>query len=143
MRQLREEDGVESDGDNESKWEGWDIETDSSESSDDGAWIDVDSDKDIVVSDSDDEDGKEEKEPQASQPPRQSILATTKVGMSPANLNTDADFIQDPDACRFCLAKRATYQRGSKSCTINRWQQSQTQTRRIRGFKESAQFRTK
>jgi protein SDA1 len=85
MRQLREEDGVESEDDDESKWEGWDVETDSSESSDDEGWMEVDSDsdKDIVVSDSDDEGDKKEKAPpseaEPSEPPRLSTLATTKV----------------------------------------------------------------
>ena len=83
MRQLREEDGVESDYDDESKWEGWDVETDSSESSDDEGWMDVDSDKDIVVSDTDDEDGKMDKDPaleiQTLQAPQPSTLGTTKV----------------------------------------------------------------
>lgn len=88
MKQLRKEDGLESDEDDESKWEGWDLESDSTESSDDEDWIDVDSDsgKDIVFSDSDDGDDKEEKrspsEVQASQSSRHSMLATTKVKIS-------------------------------------------------------------
>ena len=93
MRQLREEDGVESDDDGESKWEGWDIETDSSESSDDEGWMDVDSDKDIVVSDSDDEDGKMGKDPaleiQTLQAPQPSTLGTTKVKTTSPHFDTE------------------------------------------------------
>jgi protein SDA1 len=95
MRQLREEDGVTSDDDDESKWEGWDVETDSSESSDDEDWIDVDSDSDkhIVVSDSEDEDNEKEKDPpfvaQPVQPPQPSTLATTKVKINPTNFDAD------------------------------------------------------
>lgn len=67
-------------------WEGWDAETDSSESSDEEDWINVDSedDKDIVVSDSEDEGDKTEKPEfsESAEPlkaPRISTLATTKV----------------------------------------------------------------
>jgi protein SDA1 len=95
MRQLREEDGVESDDDDKSKWEGWDVETDSSESSDDEGWIEVDSDsdKDIVVSDSDDEDDKKENGPpleaQTLQAPQPSTLGTTKVKINFTNFYED------------------------------------------------------
>ena len=90
MKRLREEDGVESD--DESKWEGWDVETDSSESSDDEGWIDVDSDsnRDIMVSDSEDEDDEKEKGPALDvQPPQPSTLGTTKVKI--AFISFDAD----------------------------------------------------
>lgn len=84
MKKLREEDGLGSDEeeDDESKWEGWDVETDSSESSDDEEWINVDSDDDkaIEVSDSDDEDEKKmDDKPDEAQPQRVSTLVTTKV----------------------------------------------------------------
>jgi len=85
MRKLREEDGIESDSEDESKWEGWDVETDSSESPDEEGWINVESDdEDIVVSDSEDEaakkeNGKGEGPGESLQPPRVSTLATTKV----------------------------------------------------------------
>ena len=62
---MREEDGGASGDegeDDEGAWEGWDVESDSSEDSSEG-WIDVDSDsdEDIEVSDSEDEDGKKSK----------------------------------------------------------------------------------
>jgi len=85
MRKLREEDGIESDSEDESKWEGWDVETDSSETSDEEGWMNVGSDDEgIVVSDSEEEaatkeDEKEEGPGEPSQPPRMSTLATTKV----------------------------------------------------------------
>lgn len=90
MKRLREEDGVESD--DESKWEGWDVETDSSESSDDEGWIDVDSDsnRDIMVSDSEDEDDEKEKDPVLDvQPPQPSTLGTTKVKIVSTNFDAD------------------------------------------------------
>lgn len=79
MKKLREEDGVGTDNDDdESKWEGWDVETDSSDSSD---WINVGSDDDIVISDSDDErkTTDESHKAESSQPLRVSTLATSKV----------------------------------------------------------------
>ncbi|RPD65802.1 actin cytoskeleton organization and cell cycle progression protein [Lentinus tigrinus ALCF2SS1-7] len=64
LKKLREEDGVASGGeaeDDEAAWEGWDVESDSEESSD--GWISVgsDSDEDLEISDSEDEDGKTSK----------------------------------------------------------------------------------
>jgi hypothetical protein len=145
MRQLREEDGVESDHDDESKWEGWDVETDSSETSDDEGWMDVDpdSDKDIVVSDSDDEGDKDKGpalEVQTSQAPQPSTLGTTKVKISSPHFDALLIGPLDPDTSRLRLAKRATYPGGNESCAINRWQQSQTQTRGIGGFTKSPQY---
>ena len=59
---MREEDGVASGDEPEddgAAWEGWDVESDSSDESSDG-WIEVDSDsdEDLEISDSEDEDGK-------------------------------------------------------------------------------------
>lgn len=83
MKKLREEDGVETeDDDDESKWEGWDVETDSSDSSDEEDWINVDSDdNDIVVTDSEGEEKPTEEscKAESSQPLRVSTLATSKV----------------------------------------------------------------
>ena len=99
LKKLREEEGVESgeeDEDNEAAWEGWDLESDSSEESDDsGGWIDVESDGDeeLEISDSEDEGGKQEKKTKnqieddekaeataaESTAARISSLATTKV----------------------------------------------------------------
>ncbi|KAI8998932.1 actin cytoskeleton organization and cell cycle progression protein [Trametes punicea] len=65
LKKLREEEGVVSgaeDEDDEAAWEGWDVESDSEESSD--GWIDVDSDsdEDLEISDSEDEgDGRKKK----------------------------------------------------------------------------------
>ena len=65
LKKLREEDGAASGDDNEddeAAWEGWDVETDSSEESSDG-WISVDSDSDsdLEISDSEDEGDKKAK----------------------------------------------------------------------------------
>ena len=96
LKQLREEDGVLSDGgddgDEESAWNGWDVESDTSSESSDG-WIDVESEgeEDLDISDSEDEYEKSKveqvkaDEPGASdnvdgdRPSRISSLATTKV----------------------------------------------------------------
>ncbi|KAI0637296.1 actin cytoskeleton organization and cell cycle progression protein [Trametes polyzona] len=64
LKKLREEDGAASgaeDEDDEAAWEGWDVESDSDESSD--GWISVasDSDNDLEISDSEDEDDKRKK----------------------------------------------------------------------------------
>lgn len=101
LKQLRAEEGIESGDekeDDEAAWEGWDVESDSSDSSSDaGDWINVDSDGEdhLSFSDSDDEDGKKKKNLKgkakadedgdgesvaaAPEPDRISSLATTKV----------------------------------------------------------------
>ncbi|KAF9532363.1 protein required for actin cytoskeleton organization and cell cycle progression [Crepidotus variabilis] len=89
MKKLREEDGIETDDeDDESKWEGWNAETDSSESSDDEPWINVDSDddRDIEVSDSENDTEKKMVEDAPAEPHSQrvSTLATTKI-LTPAD----------------------------------------------------------
>lgn len=101
-KRLREEDGIESGGeeesDDEAAWEGWDVESDSSESEE--GWIDVESDgdDDLDISDSEDESDKKSKAkgkkkaeededededvemaPEVKEPARVSSLATTKV----------------------------------------------------------------
>ncbi|TFY77045.1 hypothetical protein EWM64_g6967 [Hericium alpestre] len=92
LKALREEEGVVSGDENESDgWDGWDVESNSSDSSSDsGGWVDVESDGDdnIVVSDSDDEadaDAKAAKRASvAPEPDRISTLATTKI-LTPAD----------------------------------------------------------
>ncbi|KAI9056655.1 actin cytoskeleton organization and cell cycle progression protein [Trametes sanguinea] len=65
LKKLREEEGVasgdEEEEDDEAAWEGWDVESDSDESSD--GWISVasDSEEDLEISDSEDEDDKRKK----------------------------------------------------------------------------------
>lgn len=101
MKALREEDGIasgeENDKDDEAGWEGWDVESDSSEdSSESGGWIDVhsDGDDDLDISDSDDEGeksknkgkGRDKADAEASTPGEEPItrissLATTKVNL--------------------------------------------------------------
>ncbi|KAA1473975.1 SDA1-domain-containing protein [Dentipellis sp. KUC8613] len=83
---LREEDGV-AEGEEVDEWDGWDVESNSSEeSSDSGGWINVDSDGDdnIDVSDSDDEAEKKAEEEKAEEPSLPSTLATTKI-LTPAD----------------------------------------------------------
>lgn len=110
LKQLRAEEGIESgddEEDDEAAWEGWDVESDSSDSSSEsGDWINVPSDGEdhLSLSDSEDEDGKkkkknskgkanadddEDEEPIAAapEPDRISSLATTKVNTS-ASLST-------------------------------------------------------
>jgi protein SDA1 len=66
-------------------WQGWDVESDSSEESDSEDWINVDDDNcDLVISDSDDEGQPRNKdmvvnEKAPAETPRISTLATTKV----------------------------------------------------------------
>ncbi|KDQ14142.1 hypothetical protein BOTBODRAFT_32930 [Botryobasidium botryosum FD-172 SS1] len=107
LERLRAEDGIEPGDeadDDEAAWDGWDVESDSSEDSDSEGWMDVDDDddvEDIVVSDSDDEkpkkpvkgDDEKEKngdeetdpvEPSEPAPPRLSTLGTTKI-LTPAD----------------------------------------------------------
>ncbi|KAI0670697.1 SDA1-domain-containing protein [Trametes maxima] len=64
LKKLREEDGVASgdeEEDDKAAWEGWDVESDSDESSDGWINVDSDSDGDLEVSDSEDEDDKRKK----------------------------------------------------------------------------------
>ncbi|EPT01810.1 hypothetical protein FOMPIDRAFT_1161029 [Fomitopsis schrenkii] len=104
LKKLREEEGVESgaeDEGDEAAWEGWDLESDSSDDSDDGnGWIDVESDgdEDLEISDSEDEGdkrdtkakGKPKGDEEAAVPAgeeaaaRISSLATTKI-LTPAD----------------------------------------------------------
>jgi protein SDA1 len=85
---MHGEDEPPSDGeeDDENAWEGWELESESSDhSSDSGGWIDVESDGDhLNISDSEDEDKKNIGKPAANEAPptetnRTSTLATTKV----------------------------------------------------------------
>jgi len=93
---------VELDDENDdSMWQGWDVESDSSEESDSEDWINVDDDDngDLVISDSDDEgqpriEDRITEEVVAVEPPRKSTLATTKVYLaSPSRDNWNADCI--------------------------------------------------
>jgi len=89
LKQLRAEDGIEDDEvdeDDETGWDDWDVQSDSSEESSDG-WIDIESDgEDLDVSDSDDEEKPKEKELQqaSNEPARVSTLATSKI-LTPAD----------------------------------------------------------
>lgn len=85
LQQLREEEGVDlGDDDDESMWQGWDVESDDSDSdSEDEEWINVDDsdNNDLIISDSEDEaeKAKAPQEDATSNPSRISTLATTKV----------------------------------------------------------------
>ncbi|KAG6861893.1 hypothetical protein C0995_010599 [Termitomyces sp. Mi166 len=66
------------DEEDEGAWDGWDVESDSSDSDSDDEWINVsDDNNDIVISDSEDEGEKARPKPEA--PRRISTLATTKI----------------------------------------------------------------
>ncbi len=90
MKKLRDEEGVDLDDaeDDDAGWEGWDVESDSSEESSEG-WVDIESDgDDLVVSDSDDEDAAKGHPPEegtaqvdGADASRISTLATTKVSI--------------------------------------------------------------
>ncbi|KAG6813107.1 hypothetical protein H0H92_013961 [Tricholoma furcatifolium] len=88
LQNLRDEEGVVSDEDDDADWKGWDLESDSSESDSDsdGEWHNVsDDDHDLVISDSEDEDQKiSEPESKPEAPTRISTLATTKI-LTPAD----------------------------------------------------------
>ncbi|KAI0653204.1 actin cytoskeleton organization and cell cycle progression protein [Cubamyces menziesii] len=64
LKKLREEEGVasgEEDEDDEAAWEGWEVESESEESSDGWISVDSDTDEDLEISDSEDEDDKRKK----------------------------------------------------------------------------------
>ena len=91
MQKLREEDGLDLDGeDGDTMWQGWDIESNVSgeDSDEDEDWINVDDDEDerLVISDSEDENEKAKNDRATSShespnPPRISTLATSKVSL--------------------------------------------------------------
>lgn len=67
--------------DDEEAWKGWDVDSASSESESED-WIDVeDNNKDLYISDSEDEGKPEERPPSPDASTRISTLATTKVGL--------------------------------------------------------------
>ncbi|KAG5636106.1 hypothetical protein H0H81_009102 [Sphagnurus paluster] len=85
-KKLREEDGVflGEDEEDEGGWDGWDIESDSSDEESDEGWQDVpDDNRDLILSDSEDEEPNA-KSLQPEAPPRISTLATTKI-LTPAD----------------------------------------------------------
>ncbi|KAF8969872.1 protein required for actin cytoskeleton organization and cell cycle progression [Flammula alnicola] len=91
LQKLREEDGVDlGDDDDESMWQGWDVESDESNSDSSEEWINVDDDDNdaLVISDSEDEGDlpkdKATEDPNSSNPLRISTLATTKI-LTPAD----------------------------------------------------------
>jgi protein SDA1 len=90
---LREEDNVgrvECDEDEEAAWQGWDVESESSEESESERWQDVDSGEDnLEITDSEDEQGKvferksiEDGTEEPPDPGRVSTLATSKVAFT-------------------------------------------------------------
>ncbi|KIM87693.1 hypothetical protein PILCRDRAFT_815270 [Piloderma croceum F 1598] len=93
LRKLREEDninGAENDENEKDAWKGWDVESDSSEESGSGGWMDVDSEGDnLEITDSEDEQGEvstsERKTTEDGEGPgRVSTLATSKI-LTPAD----------------------------------------------------------
>ncbi|KAF8797849.1 protein required for actin cytoskeleton organization and cell cycle progression [Phlegmacium glaucopus] len=95
LQKLREEDGVNlDDEDDDTVWQGWDIESNESDvdSDEDEDWINVDDDENepLVISDSEDENDSKAKNDRANQddespnPPRISTLATSKI-LTPAD----------------------------------------------------------
>lgn len=92
MQKLREEDGISlNEKDDDTVWQGWDIESDSGDdaSDEDEDWINVDDDNDepLVISDSEDENekaknGREDLDHESPNPPRISTLATSKVSLA-------------------------------------------------------------
>ncbi|KAK7061025.1 Severe Depolymerization of Actin [Paramarasmius palmivorus] len=87
LQKLREEDGEMNEEDEEAAWNGWDVESDSSEESDESeGWINVESSDEEFIDVSDSEDEGEKKE-QLEEPPKEattSALATTKI-LTPAD----------------------------------------------------------
>ncbi|KAJ7197289.1 SDA1-domain-containing protein [Mycena pura] len=87
LQKLRDDENVVMEEDDEAAWEGWDVDSASSESESED-WIDVeDNNKDLYISDSEDEDKPEERppdEPSADASTRISTLATTKI-LTPAD----------------------------------------------------------
>ncbi|KAJ7771870.1 SDA1-domain-containing protein [Mycena metata] len=89
LQKLRDEENVVMDEDDEAAWDGWDVDSDSSDSEPEG-WIDVEDDNDdLHISDSEDEDKDKPKEPPSNADAvdpatRISTLATTKI-LTPAD----------------------------------------------------------
>ncbi|KAG6845041.1 hypothetical protein H0H87_001378 [Tephrocybe sp. NHM501043] len=95
LQSLREEEGVVlGEEDDEGAWDGWDVESDASDSDSEDEWHNVSDDEDnIVISDSEDE--AEKANPKSEAPPRISTLATTKVGLNDFIMqNTVAQYSQ-------------------------------------------------
>ncbi|ESK96514.1 sda1 family protein [Moniliophthora roreri MCA 2997] len=88
LQKLREEDGEMNEEDDEAAWNGWDVESDSSEDSDESeGWINVESSDEefFDVSDSEDEAEKGKEQPEESaKEAAVSALATTKI-LTPAD----------------------------------------------------------
>lgn len=133
----------------EKGWQGWDVESDSEESSSsDGDWMNVDSDDDndvFDVSDSEDERIQKAKEaaelegvtPDAPEAKRVSTLATTKVHIQ-CIIMISADSGADFDTSRLCTATRVTTQGCAKDSGCWCWRiTKQTQASSTRSAKES------
>ncbi|KAG6910891.1 hypothetical protein DXG01_006574 [Tephrocybe rancida] len=85
LQSLRDEEGVvlDDEEDQEAAWDGWDVESDKSDSDSEDEWHNVsEDDNDLVISDSEDE--AEREQPKSEAPPRISTLATTKI-LTPAD----------------------------------------------------------
>ncbi|KAJ7929376.1 SDA1-domain-containing protein [Mycena leptocephala] len=87
LQKLRDEENVVLEEDDEAAWEGWDVDSESSDSDSEG-WMDVEeNNEDLHISDSEDEDKPKEPPPDADAPDpatRISTLATTKI-LTPAD----------------------------------------------------------
>lgn len=87
LQRLRDEDGIimNEDDEDEAAWQGWDVESDSSDGSESEGWIDVeDNDDTLNISDSEDEGdklatGAQNADDDPTSSTRISTLATTKV----------------------------------------------------------------
>ena len=103
LEKLRGE-GNEEERDNEAAWQGWELESDSSEDSDSEGWMNVDSDSEGNLEISDSEDEKEmfmkdgEQEPDHTSD-RISTLATTKVCGEPFHPDDLSDSVTDSHPC--------------------------------------------
>lgn len=104
LQKLRDKDGeVDTEDNDEAAWQGWDVESDSSEESEEEGWMDVDSggEDNLEISDSEDEQDKaaddkvpvEQSAEEPSDPNRISTLATTKV--SSGLVKIDHRFLSD------------------------------------------------
>jgi hypothetical protein len=107
LQKLRDEDGImmNDDDDDEAAWQGWDIESDSSDESESEGWIDVeDNNETLNISDSEDEGDKVKGAQDGGEVPvrssRISSLATTKVS---SRVDVFRQLLTNADVARFSL----------------------------------------
>ncbi|KAJ3515969.1 hypothetical protein NLJ89_g1425 [Agrocybe chaxingu] len=122
LQKLREEEGINGE-DNESMWRGWDVDSnDSTDSSDEDEWMNVgsDTDNDLVIDDSDDEnDEKNDSTEQAEAPKEQSILTPADFALlNDLRLQAAAKAVETTGGSK-AKRKLAELEAAAKSCSAD------------------------